>query len=952
MHDTALEIGGKFLAQYWRETYSVVVELGSHDASGSLRKFQPSGSRWIGLDMACGPSVDVCIEPGARLPLKSESVDVVLASSAFEHDEAFWQMFEELCRITRAGGLIYINAPSSGGHRRYPQDFWRSYPDAARALEKRVGSTGTEIALIESFVADREGDNWTDFVAVFRKGAVGRFAAPGYIHSHVACRNVLRAGDPPVLRNGPATRDMDLRHDQVSAVADLKEAERLDLAERSLLERNDGRIRKAGEGAQKNSRPRVFTAHGTVLYVDPASGELRHGAIEQSPENAFFVSGDANGRIVHEAGNDLQPTICLPYRSHAIDGPAGGDGAEEPTFFETVRIRRDWFALKAAGRFLCAEPDGRVTLSRELYRAWESFLISDTIFGADAKAGQSGTGSPPVLGEDEGGMPDARGPRQHWGAGSTVPGAQQRRFARRRVIVVRHRGNLANKMIQYMGALTLANRIKGCEIVNVSIPEWGIDLPDDTHDELFFDNVDLWTWDPFRPHVEHLSAIANRSESVRITMGDHLLRMEFLMPPQHYKSIFPVRSSPSSDVLTEDDILINIRAAELLEGVPHYPLLPVSFYEDVVARTGKNPVFMGQLTPSRYVQQLRERFSGARFIESQGARADFDLIRSARNIVVSVSTFSWLAAWLSEAETIVIPLAGFYNPAHHREVDLLPVDDIRYRYFLFPLTYGLPEEQSLQYHRRIAGRWKEISRNQVALLKSASPFLRVPRENYDGGLPNRLARAPAITFDPVWYAHQYVDAAMEISEGWFEDPLHHYLEVGRLRGYLPVRPVRAGAPLDLSLPNLALGKLATQSSVSEWSRGATPEEDAANVVNGQPSKDYGCHTDNDANPWWMVDLASTARVSFIRVFNRDFIPDWMQRRASPLLIEASVDGEGWTPLLRTEHGQLFGGASGGAPLVWSSNEPIEARFVRISILRKEYLHLAEVEIYGTVLQHP
>lgn len=952
MHDTALKIGEMFLAQYWRETYSVVVELGSYDVNGSLRKFQPSGSHWIGLDIECGPSVDVCIKPGAPLPLKSESVDVVLASSVFEHDEAFWQTFEELCRITRTGGVIYINAPSNGGYHRYPQDCWRFYPDASRALEKWVRSKGTEITLIESFVADREGDMWNDFVAVFGKGNVGPFAAPDYIHSHVSCRNVLRLGDPSVLHHRPATQDMDLLHAQVSAVAGLREAERLDLAEKGLLERDYRRIRMASGGAPGSLRPRVFTAHGTVLYVDPASRELRHGAIEQSPENAFFVAGGANGRIVHETGNDLQQTICLPHRSHAMDGPAVGDGPEEPTFFEATRIRRNWFALRAAGRFLCAELDGRVTLSRELCRAWESFLISDAIFRPDAKAGQSGAGRPPALGEDAGEMPEARGPRQYWGAESTAPGARQGRFARRRVIVVRHRGNLANKMIQYMGALTLASRIKGCEIVNVSIPEWGIELPDDTHNELFFDNIDLWTWDPFRPHVEDLSAIANRSESIRIMMGDHLLRMEFLRRPQHYNAIFPEGSSSSSNVLTEDDILINIRAAELLDGVPHYPLLPVSFYEDVVARTGKNPVFMGQLTPSRYVQHLRERFSGARFIESLGARADFDLIRSAKNIVISVSTFSWLAAWLSEAETIIIPLAGFYNPAHHREVDLLPVDDIRYRYFLFPLSYGLPEEQSLEYHRRIAGRWKEISRNQVALLKSASPFLRVPRENYDGGLPSRLARAPAITFDPVWYAHHYVDAAMEISEGWFEDPLHHYLEVGRLRGYLPVRPVRAWSPLDLSLPNLALGKLATQSSVSEWSRGATPEKDAGNAVNGQPSQDYGCHTDNDPNPWWMVDLASTARVSFIRIFNRDFIPDWMQRRASPLLVEASVDGKVWTLLLRTEQGHLFGGYSGGAPLVWSSSEPVEARFVRISILRKEYLHLAEVEIYGTALQHP
>jgi hypothetical protein len=517
-------------------------------------------------------------------------------------------------------------------------------------------------------------------------------------------------------------------------------------------------------------------------------------------------------------------------------------------------------------------------------------------------------------------------------------------FTRRRVVVMRHRGNLANKMIQYMGALAISNRIANCSIVNVSIPEWNLEIPDDTQNERFFDNIDLWTWDAFRPHINEICALANRSESVRIMMADHLQRMEFLEPPQVYQSLFPY-SSPSRKV-GEGDLLINVRTAEILQGVPHYPLLPIEFYEDVIASTELNPVFVGQLGDSEYVRQLKSRFPKAVFYDSQGARADFDLIRSAKNIVVAVSTFSWLAAWLSQAQTIFLPLSGFYNPAHHREIDLLPVDDIRYRYFLFPLNYGLPEEQSLKYHQRISGRWKEISRNQVALLKTAAPFLRVPRENYDNGLPTRTAQGSAVAFDSVWYAHRYIDAAMEISEGWFEDPLHHYLEVGRLRGYQPVRELEAQPRIDLSLPNLALNKRATQSSVSQWSNGRTVEEDAGNAVNGNPAKVQGFHTNNTENPWWMVDLEQLAQVSAIRIFNRDNIPEWMQRRASPLIVEGSTDGERWTLLFGTEPGQVFGGCSSGRPLLWSAEEPAWIRFVRILVPRREYLHLSEVEVYG------
>jgi hypothetical protein len=124
------------------------------------------------------------------------------------------------------------------------------------------------------------------------------------------------------------------------------------------------------------------------------------------------------------------------------------------------------------------------------------------------------------------------------------------------------------------------------------------------------------------------------------------------------------------------------------------------------------------------------------------------------------------------------------------------------------------------------------------------------------------------------------------------------------------------------------------------------EEDAANAVNGNPSKDYGFCTDNASNPWWMVDLGSAAKLHWIRIFNRDLVPESIQRRASPLVIEVSSDQEAWKPLFRTRAGDLFGGFSMGRPLVWSTEQPIEARFVRISVPRREFLHLAEVEIYG------
>ena len=93
-----------------------------------------------------------------------------------------------------------------------------------------------------------------------------------------------------------------------------------------------------------------------------------------------------------------------------------------------------------------------------------------------------------------------------------------------------------------------------------------------------------------------------------------------------------------------------VRAGEIVDGAfGHYPLTPVAFYAELVERTGLRPVFMGQTEPNAYTDRLRQQFPDAQFLASLGPERDFALIRRSKNIVVGVSTFVWLAAWLSHA---------------------------------------------------------------------------------------------------------------------------------------------------------------------------------------------------------------------------------------------------------------------------------------------------------------
>lgn len=82
---------------------------------------------YCGVDLAPGKGVDLVVSPGSPLPLADACADAVLASSVFEHDPAFWDSFREMCRITRPGGFIYVNAPSNGHVHRYPRDYTKSH---------------------------------------------------------------------------------------------------------------------------------------------------------------------------------------------------------------------------------------------------------------------------------------------------------------------------------------------------------------------------------------------------------------------------------------------------------------------------------------------------------------------------------------------------------------------------------------------------------------------------------------------------------------------------------------------------------------------------------------------------------------------------------------------------------------------------------------------------------
>jgi hypothetical protein len=96
----------------------------------------------------------------------------------------------------------------------------------------------------------------------------------------------------------------------------------------------------------------------------------------------------------------------------------------------------------------------------------------------------------------------------------------------------------------------------------------------------------------------------------------------------------------------------------------------------------------------------------------------------------------------------------------------------------------------------------------------------------------------------------------------------------------------------------------------------------------------GFHTNNESNPFVVIDLGISKNIREFVVYNRQ---ECCQERAVPLFIEVSDDGKKYHVI--DERRESFD--------KWISTPPAGAkgRFVRFRLGKTEYFHLAEVEIY-------
>src|SRR5512135_2464237 len=147
----------------------------------------------------------------------------------------------------------------------------------------------------------------------------------------------------------------------------------------------------------------------------------------------------------------------------------------------------------------------------------------------------------------------------------------------------------------------------------------------------------------------------------------------------------------------------------------------------------------------------------------------------------------------------------------------------------------------------------------------------------------------------------------------------------------PTAAAAAPTPLTGAIPvfsaDLASGKKWTASSQVEiWATSGKIPEGTRNQVL--------FHTKEEESPWFMVDLETPTSVSSVDVLNRQ---DCCGERAVPLLVELSNDARTWREVARRDEPFTEWKATFSAQ---------DARYVRLRVPRKTYLHLQAIGIHG------
>lgn len=116
------------------------LEVGSKDygSTQNLRSFFP-GEDYVGVDISAGDGVDAVLDLTAPFEeietvLKGRRFGTIFCLSVLEHCEQPFVMADNLSRLLREEGRLYLSVPFVARFHGYPSDYWRFTHEGVKKL--------------------------------------------------------------------------------------------------------------------------------------------------------------------------------------------------------------------------------------------------------------------------------------------------------------------------------------------------------------------------------------------------------------------------------------------------------------------------------------------------------------------------------------------------------------------------------------------------------------------------------------------------------------------------------------------------------------------------------------------------------------------------------------------------------------------------------------------------
>ncbi|WP_234731841.1 hypothetical protein [Acidocella facilis] len=385
----------------------------------------------------------------------------------------------------------------------------------------------------------------------------------------------------------------------------------------------------------------------------------------------------------------------------------------------------------------------------------------------------------------------------------------------RKQVWIHPHGNIGNRALQYLTAEGIARRVAGAVVTNIQLPMWQREAPAPRPPA----RESAGTGDDYHLDVAGLAACLDRDEVDAICLEGYCFHVAHYPSRATCRALLPpVPGQEAVQGFGPGQLVCSVRANEILNGeYPGYFPLPPAYYAKLQEESGLELVFYGQLGEDPYSAGLRAAFPRAQFVAGTSPGYDFEVLRRSANLALSISTFSWLAAWLSEAQRIYVPVGGMFSPVLQVGQLYLPLEEPAFRYVLLPpvTAVGLQANPARFWQMQdLLGAQARFAtaqelRDMLARLEKRKPS-RIELKDFDGtrylarnadaALDVREGRGTALAhylaigarrehviqnFDPLFYARTYPDASEAVALGHYDSLLAHFRDLGAALGYQP-----------------------------------------------------------------------------------------------------------------------------------------------------------------------